>query len=131
MSTESAAPATDQRLIRLHPSDNVLVLTANIAAGDTFNVAGRSVVMPDALVLGHKIAAGDIAAGEKILKYGAPIGSAKRDIAVGENVHTHNLKSDYIPTYTLHDGDKYLEGAGGQTSAASAAASIKASDKKS
>jgi hypothetical protein len=33
-----------------------------------------------------------------VIKYGAPIGSATRDIAPGEYVHTHNLKSDYLPT---------------------------------
>jgi hypothetical protein len=27
-----------------------------------------------------------------------PIGSATRDIAVGEHVHLHNMKSDYIDT---------------------------------
>jgi hypothetical protein len=33
-----------------------------------------------------------------VVKYGAPIGSATRDIGPGEYVHTHNVKSDYLPT---------------------------------
>ena len=33
-----------------------------------------------------------------------PIGSATRDIEPGEHVHLHNMKSDYLPTYTLEDG---------------------------
>jgi hypothetical protein len=37
-----------------------------------------------------------IAQGEKVLKYGLPIGSATRDIEAGEHVHVQNLKSDYI-----------------------------------
>ena len=37
--------------------------------------------------------------GERIVKYGAPIGSARGDIAPGAYVHTHNLASDYIPTW--------------------------------
>ena len=40
-----------------------------------------------------------IAAGEKVFKYGAPIGSATQPIAPGDYVHTRNLKSDYLPTY--------------------------------
>jgi hypothetical protein len=49
------------------------------------------------------VAARDIAAGEKIIKYGVPIGSATRDIGAGEHVHTHNVQSDYIPTYLRED----------------------------
>jgi altronate dehydratase len=69
--------------LRLHPEDNVLTVIA--ADGP--------------VPLGHKIAARAIAAGEKIIKYGVPIGSATRAIAAGEHVHTHNLRSDYLPTF--------------------------------
>ena len=40
-----------------------------------------------------------------MLKYGAVIGTATADIGRGEHVHTHNLESDYLPTYT-HDAGK-------------------------
>ena len=44
---------------------------------------------------GHdKIALCDIAAGEKVIKYGFPIGVAAQNIRAGEWVHTHNLVSD-------------------------------------
>lgn len=42
---------------------------------------------------GHKIALQNISAGEKIVKYGAEIGLATKDIARGEYVHVHNLDS--------------------------------------
>jgi len=42
---------------------------------------------------GHKYAARDIKQGEKIIKYGNPIGYATCDIKEGEHVHTHNLKT--------------------------------------
>jgi hypothetical protein len=29
------------------------------------------------------------------------MGSATRDIVLGEHVHLHNMKSNYLPTYTL------------------------------
>ena len=38
----------------------------------------------------HKLAACAIARGTVILKYNCPIGSATRDIAPGEYVHTHS-----------------------------------------
>ena len=43
---------------------------------------------------GHKYALCPIAAGENVIKYGSPIGHATVDIAQGEHVHTHNLKTN-------------------------------------
>ncbi len=42
---------------------------------------------------GHKYARKDIKSGEKVIKYGFPIGVATKDIAEGEHVHSHNLKT--------------------------------------
>ena len=58
---------------------------------------------------GHKYALCPIKAGEQIIKYGNPIGHATADIAAGEHVHTHNVKtnlSDHITyTYTANGAD--------------------------
>ena len=48
----------------------------------------------DNVPLGHKVALRDLAAGERIIKYGVPIGVATRDIRAGEHVHVHNLKGE-------------------------------------
>lgn len=87
----------DPRLLRLSPEDNVLVLLVPVAAGEDLVIDGRATRLAAPLPLGHKLAARDIAAGEKILKYGVPIGSATVGIAAGEHVHTQNLRSDYLP----------------------------------
>ncbi len=47
---------------------------------------------------GHKYALSDIEKGEKIIKYGFPIGRATEDIKKGEHVHTHNMKTDLTGT---------------------------------
>jgi len=93
-------------LLRIAEEDNVLVLMRPLSEGERLQLGGRAVVFDSGLGLGHKIAARDIAAGEKIVKYGAPIGSAVRDIVLGEHVHLHNIRSDYIPTYTLEQCPK-------------------------
>ena len=59
------------------------------------------IVFNNPLGLGHKIALKNIIQGEQIIKYGVPIGSALQDIKTGQHIHLHNMKSDYIPTYTL------------------------------
>jgi len=98
---------TDQSgLLRIAVEDNVFVLMRPLSEGGRLQLGGRTVVFASPLGLGHKIAARDITAGEKIIKYGAPIGSAVRDIAMGEHVHLHNIRSDYIPTYTLEECPK-------------------------
>ena len=42
---------------------------------------------------GHKFALCSIGKGDRIIKYGAPIGVATEDIAEGDWVHTHNIKT--------------------------------------
>lgn len=45
------------------------------------------------LSTGHKVAKRAIAQGEAVIKYGFPIGIAACDIALGEAVHTHNVRT--------------------------------------
>jgi hypothetical protein len=92
---------SDSKLLRLDPLDNVLVAIQTLEAGDSVVIDGRALSVPCRLTLGHKLAARDIRCGEKILKYHMPIGSATRDIAAGEHVHLHNMKSDYMDTATM------------------------------
>ena len=94
--------------MRLHASDNVLTVIAPLAAGERIVVEGAAVAMPVALAIGHKVAAQAIAAGAKIVKYGAPIGSATRDISPGEHVHTQNVRSEYLPTWLHEDQARFF-----------------------
>ena len=98
----------DPRLLLLHPADNVLTVIATFEAGQRVRVDDREVEVSKRLPLGHKVAARAISAGEKIIKYGAPIGSAKQAIAAGEHVHTHNVQSDYLPTVLREDQARYF-----------------------
>ena len=98
---------TDARLLRLHSADNVLTAISTLEAGENIRVGGAAVDVVARVAMGHKVAARDIAAGERIVKYGAPIGSATRAISAGEHVHTHNVRSDYIPTFARGEGAHY------------------------
>ena len=92
---------TDERLLLLSPLDNVFVLRGAIEAGENILVCGVQVSFKERIGLGHKLARTAILSGSKVLKYGAPVGSATRDISIGEHVHISNLKSDYTPTHSL------------------------------
>lgn len=93
----------DRRLLLLDEADNVVVATTRVRVGETLTLEGARITLPADLPIGHKLARRMIAAGEKIVKYGAPIGSATTDIAAGAHVHVHNVRSDYTPTYHLED----------------------------
>ncbi len=76
------------RFIKIHPSDNVAVALEDLKAGED-----AAVILREEIGRGHKFALRDIASGENIIKYGMPIGAAKRDILAGEKVHTHNIRT--------------------------------------
>jgi hypothetical protein len=92
---------TDERLLLLSPQDNVLVAREAIEAGEPLSIEGEKCILATRLERGHKVARFAIRTGEKILKYGAPIGSATAEIAPGAHVHIHNIKSDYTPTHVI------------------------------
>lgn len=93
----------DKRFLVLADDDNIAVATTELAAGVELNHHDQIVILQDTVDVGHKFALRTIQPGEKIIKYRAPIGSASRMIAAGEYVHTHNMESDYLPTYTLSE----------------------------
>ena len=95
----------------LAPGDNIAVATSELPAGTQRTVNGIPVTLKSKVDVGHKFATRFIRKGERIVKYGAPIGSATRDIEPGEYLHTHNVASDYIPTFTLEDGRRFIEAA--------------------
>jgi hypothetical protein len=88
------------QLILLHPDDNVLVCVAAIRAGDPLQIDGKTLLSRSDIHVGHKVARCALIAGDKIIKYGAPIGSMSASAVTGEHVHMHNMRSDYIPSHT-------------------------------
>lgn len=99
----------DRRLLLLDPGDNVLAACRDLPAGEEVTIDGAAVRLADAAPVGHKVARRAIGEGEAVVKHGARIGSATRDIAAGERVHVHNMRSDYIPTFA-RGGDAATEG---------------------
>ena len=89
--------ALDARVLQISPEDNIAAAVVTLKKGDTITLIGQAVTVPVDVPRGHKLAIVAIKAGAKVLKYGAPIGTATKDIAAGEYVHSHNLKSDYLP----------------------------------
>lgn len=94
-------------LIQLDPKDNILVARRDIDHGERICISDQEVEMKEKVKLGFKVALRNITEGEKIIKFGIPIGSATAEIKIGETVHVHNMKSDYSPTYTIKNQGEY------------------------
>ncbi len=88
------------KFILLHPDDNVLVCCRPAGEGEIIAVGREKIVLLQDMELGHKVARQAISGGDKIMKYGVPIGSTRYDISPGEHVHLHNMRSDYIAPHT-------------------------------
>jgi len=101
--------ATDgSGVLLLAAGDNVAVASCQLSAGASREINATTIVLQANVDVGHKFAVRKIKAGERIVKYGAPIGVATRDIEAGEYVHTHNMASEYLPTYTLEQGHTFV-----------------------
>jgi altronate dehydratase len=73
--------------------DNVATALETIEPGRALALNGTRLTATDRIPRGHKIALRVIRAGESVLKYGNPIGTATVDIQPGEHVHIHNVSS--------------------------------------
>jgi hypothetical protein len=85
------------RAFRISHADNVATLLDDAADHVTISGDGdvAEIALAEPVKLGHKVALRAIAAGEAIVKFGVPIGVARRAIAPGEWVHLHNCASRY------------------------------------
>ena len=79
-----------KKCVVINEKDNVAVALVKLLKGE--ELCGTFLL--EDIERGHKFALRPIKAGEKIIKYGEVIGSAKCDISQGEHVHTNNMRTD-------------------------------------
>lgn len=91
-----------QTFIKIHPDDKAAVALQPLAMCHSLIVDDEEITLTEDIPQGHKFALCNIAKGEKIIKYGAPIGIATCEIKKGSWIHTHNMKTGLgeLLTYT-------------------------------
>lgn len=82
-----------QKALRINNNDVVAVAIQDITKGESFSFGDLTVTVVEDIPRGHKFALTDIAVGAPVIKYGASIGNATKEIKTGEWVHTHNIKT--------------------------------------
>lgn len=99
---------TKTAVLKLNPRDTVAVALRPISAGETIEVDGFKVTAEQDIPQGHKIALQPMKEKQDVIKYGYPIGHMLSTAAVGEWLHTHNVKTnlsgelDYTYTPDIH-----------------------------
>lgn len=79
--------------IAISADDNVATALEALEPGRVLDIAGQRITVAARIPRGHKVALRPIRAGEAVIKYGSPIGTATTDIGPGTHVHTHNVES--------------------------------------
>ncbi len=92
------AESQKRNAVVIDEKDNVVIAIYPLKAGDEVRYPApdgtlATFTATQDIPLFHKVARADIAAGEKVVKYGEFIGAATADIHVGDHVHTHNCES--------------------------------------
>jgi altronate dehydratase len=80
--------------IRMCPDDNVAIARVDLEPGHAALAYGPVCSQP--VPRGHAVALSAIGAGQSVIKLGAPVGRARRDIHPGDYVNTHDLMAEPV-----------------------------------
>lgn len=99
-----------KKYIRITPADNVIVAIDPLSAGDQVTTEAAGITVCEDIPAGHKVALVDFKAGDQIIKYGSPIGHARKAIQAGSWVNEKNIKTNLegLQEYTWQPQDTTL-----------------------
>lgn len=80
------------RLLKVHPDDNIIVALQNFSAGQDLELAGENFRLLEDIPVKHKFAAQDFAIGDEIIMYGVQIGKAAQPIPAGTRISVENTQ---------------------------------------
>ncbi|CAA9194263.1 UxaA family hydrolase [Flavobacterium collinsii] len=86
--------ATQKKLIKVHPTDNVAVALVNLSAGEVIDFEGSAVTVESDVKMKHKIAMVPFNVGDRIIMYGVLVGKASAKIEKGGLLSTANVKHE-------------------------------------
>jgi altronate hydrolase len=80
-----------QKILKVHPNDNLIVALQNLSAGMTLEVEGQKITLPVDVERKHKFVQHDILANQEIRMYGVIVGKANCDLPKGTVITTTNV----------------------------------------
>ncbi|HNP00760.1 MAG TPA: UxaA family hydrolase, partial [Ferruginibacter sp.] len=88
-----------QKILKVHPDDNVLVALTNLSRGETLTYNGESFILQDDIPAKHKFVTRNLAQGDSVIMYGVLVGKAQTDIPKGGIISTANIKHAAEPFF--------------------------------
>ena len=88
-----------QRLVKVHPQDNVLVALTNLSKGEQVQYNGEEFILQDDIPAKHKFVTTNLDKGDSVIMYGVLVGKAQTHIAKGGIISTGNLKHAAEPFF--------------------------------
>ena len=84
----------EAKYLKINPADNVAVAITALPAGEKLTVDGKGITLNEDVPAGHKFALKDFAEGENVIKYGYPIGHARKAQKQGDWMNENNIKTN-------------------------------------
>ena len=84
--------------LKINPADSVVVCLRPMKKGEVIDIDGKQITLLQDTPAGHKVLINDTTEGTDIIKYGYPIGQAKKELKAGEWVNEDNLKTNLSGT---------------------------------
>ena len=81
-----------QRVLKVHPQDNVLVALTDLFEGEIIIYNDEKITLLDNVKAKHKFLTADLKQGDEILMYGVLVGKAQTDLKAGNVITTANIK---------------------------------------
>ena len=77
------------KVLKVNPSDNVIVALRNLEAGENIAFEGENYILPNAIKAKHKFVTEDLVVGDYVTMYGVLVGKAIQPIKRGEQITVH------------------------------------------
>jgi altronate hydrolase len=81
-----------QKVLRIHPSDNVLVALQDLQKGEIIEYNGNAYQLLENIPAKHKFFTNDLNTGDEVIMYGVLVGKAQNSIPKGALMSTGNIK---------------------------------------
>jgi altronate hydrolase len=81
-----------KKILKVHPSDNVIVALTNLSAGETVQLEEQTFILKDNVEAKHKFFEVDLKAGSQVIMYGVIVGTTQADMLAGQWMNTSNVK---------------------------------------
>lgn len=85
---------SQQKILKIHPKDNVLVALTDLKKGTVLTFEGCTYKLQNDIAAKHKFTTNILAKGDQVYMYGVLVGKAKKEILKGSLISTTNIVHD-------------------------------------